>query len=220
MVTTGFSKPYVAKYSNTGTAVTYTGGMDLGRGVSLSLEIDTADDNNFYADNIVAETESSQFTSGSATITVDGLSNDAATMIFGLPAPENVEVGEEQVPMQGYGELNAPYVGYGCVRRTQENGVVKFWPLILPKIKFNVPSEEMATAEDQIDWQTQELTATVLRDDTAAKRWKRISTEGMDTEDEAYTVVKAILGGGQGLQTLEAKTVPQAAKTTVTKKEE
>ena len=220
MVTTGFSKPYVAKYSNTGTTVTYTSGMDLGRGVSLSLEIDTADDNNFYANNIVAETESSQFTSGSATITVDGLSNDAATMIFGLSAPENVEVGEEQVPMQGYGELNAPYVGYGCVRRTQENGVVKFWPLILPKIKFNVPSEEMATAEDQIDWQTQELTATVLRDDTAAKRWKRISTEGMDTEDEAYEVVKAILGGGQGLQTLEAKASPQAAKTTVTKKEE
>lgn len=220
MVTTGFSKPYVAKYSNTGTTVTYTGGMDLGRGVSLSLEIDTADDNNFYADNIVAETESSQFTSGSATITVDGLSNDAATMIFGLPAPENVEVGEEQVPMQGYGELNAPYVGYGCVRRTQENGVVKFWPLILPKIKFNVPSEEMATAEDQIDWQTQELTATVLRDDTTAKRWKRISTEGMDTEDEAYTAVKTILGGGQGLQTLEAKASPQAAKTTAAKKEE
>lgn len=220
MVTTGFSKPYVAKYSNTGTAVTYTGGMDLGRGVSLSLEIDTADDNNFYADNIVAETESSQFTSGSATITVDGLSNDAATMIFGLPAPENVEVGEEQVPMQGYGELNAPYVGYGCVRRTQENGVVKFWPLILPKIKFNVPSEEMATAEDQIDWQTQELTATVMRDDTSARRWKRISTEGMDTEDEAYTVVKAILGGGQGLQTLEAKTGLQATKTTAAKKEE
>ena len=220
MVTTGFSKPYVAKYSNTGTAVTYTGGMDLGRGVNLSLEIDTADDNNFYADNIVAETESSQFTSGSATITVDGLSNDAATMIFGLPAPENVDVGEEQVPMQGYGELNAPYVGYGCVRRTQENGVVKFWPLILPKIKFNVPSEEMATAEDQIDWQTQELTATVLRDDTTAKRWKRISTEGMDTEDEAYEVVKAILGGGEAMRTLEAKTGLQAAKTTAAKKEE
>ena len=220
MVTTGFSKPYVAKYSNTGTTVTYTGGMDLGRGVRLSLEIDTADDNNFYADNIVAETESSQFTSGSATITVDGLSNDAATMIFGLPAPENVEVGEEQVPMQGYGELNAPYVGYGCVRRTQENGVVKFWPLILPKIKFNVPSEEMATAEDQIDWQTQELTATVLRDDTTAKNWKRISAEGMDTEDEAYAAVKAILGGGEAMRTLEAKTGLQAAKTTAAKKEE
>ncbi len=73
MVTTGFSKPYIAKYSNTGTAVTYSDGMKLGRGVELKLDIDTADDNNFYADNVVAETETSQFTSGSVTTTVDGL---------------------------------------------------------------------------------------------------------------------------------------------------
>lgn len=42
MVTTGFSKPYIAKYSNVGTAVTYSGGMKLGRGVELKLDIDTA----------------------------------------------------------------------------------------------------------------------------------------------------------------------------------
>ena len=87
MVTTGFSMPYVAKYANTGTTVTYTSGMDLARGVSMSLEIDTADDNNFYANNVLAEVETAQFTSGSATVTVDGLSNEAATLIFGLPAP-------------------------------------------------------------------------------------------------------------------------------------
>lgn len=194
MVTTGFSKPYIAKYSNTGTNVSYTGGMKLGRGVSLSMEVDTAEDNNFYADNVVAETESSQFTSGSATITVDGLDNDAATLAFGLKAPTNLEVGETQVEMQGYGELQAPYLGYGCVRRTQMNGTVQYWPLILPKIKFNIPGDDIATAEDQIDWQTQELTATVLRDDTTAANWKLTSAEGMDTEAEAEAAVKAFLG--------------------------
>lgn len=194
MVTTGFSKPYVAKYANTGQTVTYTSVSSLGRGVSLSLEIDTADDNNFYADNVVAETETAQFTSGSATITVDGLDSDAATMIFGLPAPENVQVSGEQVPFQGYGEMNAPFVGFGCVRRTMMNGVTKYWPLILPKIKFGIPSEEMATQENTIDWQTQELNATVLRDDTAAANWKYISEEGMDTEAEAETAIKAFLG--------------------------
>ena len=196
MVTTGFSMPYVAKYANSGTNVTYSSGMDLGRGVSLSLEIDTADDNNFYANNVVAETETAQFTSGSATITVDGLDNDAATMIFGLPEPTNLQVEETPVSMQGYGNLEAPYVGFGCVRRTQMNGVVSWWPLILPKIKFGIPSEEITTQEDQIEWQTQELTATVLRDDTAAGNWKVISAEGMDTEAEAYAAVKAFLGGG------------------------
>lgn len=194
MVTTGFSKPYVATYANAGQTATYTGVSSLGRGVSLSLEIDTADDNNFYADNVVAETETAQFTSGSATITVDGLDSDAATMIFGLPAAENVQVSGEQVPFQGYGEMNPPFVGFGCVRRTMMNGVTKYWPLILPKIKFGIPSEEMATQENTIDWQTQELNATVLRDDTAAANWKYISEEGMDTEAEAETAIKAFLG--------------------------
>lgn len=198
MVTTGFSMPYVAKYANTGTTVTYTSGMDLARGVSLSLEIDTADDNNFYANNVLAEVETAQFTSGSATVTVDGLSNEAATLIFGLPATTSLEVGapETTVQMQGYGEaLNPPYVGFGCVRRTQMEGKVEYWPLILPKIKFGLPSDEMATQEDQIDWQTQELTATIQRDDTTAKNWKVISAEGLDTEAEAYAAVKAFLGG-------------------------
>lgn len=198
MVTTGFSMPYVAKYANTGTTVTYTSGMDLARGVSLSLEIDTADDNNFYANNVLAEVETAQFTSGKAIVTVDGLSNEAATLIFGLPAPTSLEVGspETTVQMQGYGEaMNPPYVGFGCVRRTQMEGKVEYWPLILPKIKFGLPSDEMDTQEDQIDWQTQELTAAIQRDDTTAKNWKVISAEGIATEAEAYAAVKAFLGG-------------------------
>lgn len=198
MVTTGFSKPYVAKYANEGSTVTYSEGMPLGRGVNLNLEVEAADDNNFYADNVIAETESGKFVRGSATITVDGLSNDAATLIFGLPEPESVQVSEAPVEMQGYGEaLNPPYVGYGCVRRTQHNGKVEFWPVILPKIKFAVPSEEMATQEENIEWQTQELSAAIERDDTAAKNWKRVSVTGFPTEAEAYAVVTTILGPGK-----------------------
>lgn len=201
MVTTGFSKPIIAKYSNTGSTVTYTAPQSLARGVSLSLDIDVADDNNFYADNVLAETESASFTSGSATITVDGLDNDAATMIWGLPAPTSptVESPSTSVQMQGYGKAtNPPFVGFGCVRRTMMNGVTEYWPYILPKIKFGLPSEEMATQEDQIDWQKQELTATVMRDDTAAANWKVISVEGMETEEEAVQAINAFFGEVEG----------------------
>ena len=194
MVPPGFSKPYVAKYATAGSTVNYSSGTILARGVCLSVEIDTADDNNFYCDNVIGETESTQFTSGSATSTVDGVDNDAATMIFGLPAPQSVTVEESPVQMQGYGQqMNAPYVGFGCVRRTMMNGVTQYWPYILPKIKFSLPSEEMATQEDSIDWQTQELTATIMRDDTTAANWKLISAEGMDTEAEAEAAIKAFL---------------------------
>lgn len=194
MVTTGFSKPYVAKYSATGQSVTYSGGLSLGRGVSLGLDIETADGNNFYADNVLAETESSNFTRGTATITVDGLENAAATLILGLGATQELQVNESPVNMQGYGQaMSAPYVGYGCVRRTQMRGKVQYWPYILPKVKFSIPGDEVETSEDQINWQTQELSATVHRDDTAAANWKLISEEGMATEAEAEEAVKAFL---------------------------
>ena len=72
-------------------------------------------------------------------------------------------------------------------------GKTQYWPLILPKIRMSIPSEEMATQEESIDWQTQELSATVLRDDTAANNWKYLSAAGMDTEAEAEAAVKAFL---------------------------
>lgn len=198
MVTTGFSAPYVAKYANSGTTVTYTSAQRLGRGVSVSLDIDTADDNNFYADNVLAETESAQFVSGSATVTVDGLDNTAATLIFGLPSPTSLTVAGSETPisMQGYGQAaEPPYVGFGFVRRTMHKGVTKYWPLILPKVKFGLPSEEASTQEDSIDWQTQELAATVLRDDTVAQNWKVISADGLDTEEAAIAAITTYLGG-------------------------
>lgn len=194
MITTGFSKPYVAIYANEGQTVTYSGGMSLGRGVGLSLDIDTADDNNFYADNEVAETETAQFTSGTATYTVDGLEPEAAKLIYGLPETINVTVSGKQVAFQGYGEMKPPYVGVGCVRQTMMKGVTQYWPVILPKIKFGISSEELNTREGSIDWQTEELNATIMRDDTKQKNWKYVTAEGMNTEEEAYTAVKAFLG--------------------------
>mgnify|MGYP000721857886 CR=1 FL=1 len=72
-VCTGFSKPYVAKYNNTGGVVSYSGAMLLARGVSVSLSLNTTDDNTFYADNVAAEVAAATFSDGTATLTVDGL---------------------------------------------------------------------------------------------------------------------------------------------------
>ena len=48
----GFSKPYVARYSNTGNKVTYSGLRKLARGVDLNIDPSSSDSNDFYADNI------------------------------------------------------------------------------------------------------------------------------------------------------------------------
>lgn len=194
-VCTGFSMPYVAKYSNVGSVVTYSGVMQLARGVSVSLSLDTTDDNVFHADNVSAETAAAIFTGGTATLTVDGLLAEAEKFILGLPETTKVPAGGAQVDVFHYGDgMEIPYVGIGFVVRYQSGGVVTYAPVVLTKARFQQPGLDAATQEESIDWQTQELTATLMRDDAASHDWKLVGAD-QATEEAAVEVLKAILGG-------------------------
>ena len=194
-VCTGFSMPYVAKYSNVGSVVTYSGVMQLARGVSVSLSLDTTDDNVFHADNVSAETAAAIFTGGTATLTVDGLLTAAEKFVLGLPEATEIQAGGGAVQVSHYGDgMEIPYVGIGFVVRYQSGGVVTYAPVVLTKARFQQPGLDAATQEESIDWQTQELTATLMRDDTTNHDWKLVG-EDQATEEAAEAVLKALLGG-------------------------
>ena len=94
-----------------------------------------------------------------------------------------------------YGDgMDIPYVGIGFVVRYQSAGVVTYAPVVLTKARFQQPGLDAATQEESIDWQTQELTATLMRDDTTNYDWKLAGAD-QSTEDAAVEVLKAILGG-------------------------
>lgn len=194
-VITGFSKPVVALYSATGTTVSYTGLIPLARGVDVSLDIETNDDNDFYADNVVAESAGNTFSSGTVTLTVDGLKAEARTMIMGLPEPTSVSLGSNSVDVYDYDDRQAkPYVGVGFIVRYMEDGVTSYVPYMLPKVIFSDLGIEAETQEDSIDFQTTELEATIMRDDSDNHRWQRVGTN-QTTEALAYSVLQALLGG-------------------------
>lgn len=184
-VMTGFSLPYVALYTANGGTVTYSRGQRLARGVQVSIEAEAEDDNIFYADNISAESAPGIFTSGTATFTVDGLKLAAEQLIMGIPEADE----------QGfihYGEnLTIPYVGVGFICRYMEDGVTSYVPYILTKCRFVTPGVDAQTATETIEWQTQEITATLLRDDTANHDWKLVGAE-QTTEALAEAKIKAI----------------------------
>lgn len=197
-VTTGFSEPYIAKYSNTGTTVSYSGGMKLGRGVSMSIEVESADDNNFYADDIVAETETGTMTSASATVTVDGMEPEVAAFALGLPTAASESIGDDTVKVYDYDDrMNPPLLGLGVLQRVMLNGVQYWVPIVFTKVKMNIPSDEANTQEDQIDWQTQELEMTILRDDSANRRWKRVF-ERQTTKAAALNIITTYLKATKG----------------------
>ena len=192
-VTIGFSEPYVAKYSFSGGNVTYSGGMKLGRAVSMTIEANIAEDNDFFADDVVAESETGAVTSLNGTMTIDGMEPEVAAFVLGLPDATKEEINEEQVDVYDYDDrMNAPYLGLGGLRMVQMNGV-KYWePWVLTKVKISIPNDEMNTKEDQIDWQTQETPVPILRDDTANRRWKRVFAR-QTTKAAALKILKSYL---------------------------
>lgn len=188
-VTTGFSLPYVALYSNPSGTNVFSSGTLLARGVSVSCDVDVVDDNNFYADNILAETESGAVSGGTLTLTVDGLSPSARRLIYGLPAA-NTSTGWTAVG----DDATNPYVGVGFIRRTMNSGTTNYWAVVFPKCRFNFYGEEAETSEDQINWQTVELEAQFLRDDTEKHNWKYVNDTAYATEALAEAALKSFLG--------------------------
>lgn len=165
-VCTGFSKPYVATYANVGTAVTYSSGRLLARGVSVNLQPESSEDNNFFADNIVAESGAGEFIGGTVEFEVDGLFKETEDLIFGAP-----EANADGWTADGDGNT-VPYCGAGFIVRWMSEGVTTYQPVVLPKVKFAIPEEERATQEDEIEWQTTTLSAALMRDDTANHNWR------------------------------------------------
>lgn len=186
-VCVGFSKPYVAVYANSGTTVSYSDGRVLARGVDVSIEPETSDDNKFYADNTEAETDAGTFSGGTLSLTVDGLHQDAESLIMGLPAAD-------QSGWISYGDSQTvPFVGVGYIAKYMSGGEITYVPTVIPKVVFNQISNAHATSEDSLNFQTQALTAQIKRADDADRSWKYLG-EPQTTEALAEAAIKTKFG--------------------------
>lgn len=194
-VITGFSDPWVAVYSNEGTTVTYSSAQVLARGVSVDITPDdVSDDNIFYADNAAAEMDPGVFRGGDLTLTVDGMLDAARDLVLGLPTATAITTTEGTMSVTDFGDSQSiPYVGIGFVVRYMSDGVTTYGAMVLPKCKINNVNTSAATQEEDIDWQTQELSGRILRDDTANHNWKRIGADA-SSRAAALAGVKAMLG--------------------------
>lgn len=190
-VITGYSNPIVAKYTFSNNAIVYSDKMPLARGVEVSMDVEVGDATNFYADNTIAEAVAGQFNGATATLTVDGLKDAARNLIAGIVTEGTITVDGNTVNTVEYDDLQViPYVGIGFVVRYMENGVTTYAPVILPKAQFSPEGLEAATQGEEVEFQTTELTATIMRADDANHKWKVIA-EDQTTEAAAVAVINA-----------------------------
>lgn len=195
MATIGLSKPYYAVYSNASGTVNYSNGAVMGKATEANIEIETSDDNNLYADNVIAETDR-QFTGGTLTLSTDELSQEVSKAILGLKEQaleEITGITDEDVKELIYDDTQVtPYLGVGFIVKKIVGGVTKWRGIVLKKVMFSIPADAATTQGESIEWQVPELTATIMRDDSATHMWKREAT--FTTEAQAEVYIKDRLG--------------------------
>lgn len=171
-VATGLSYPVVARYNAPGGIASYTDGRVLGRLVSYNTNITTADGNVFRADNAAAENAGDVFASGTLDLEIDGLLPDTKRYIYGLDEPEQVEIDGDTFIVSGMGTNTASLeLGIGVVTEFRCNNVTSYAPTIFARGTFRQGGDSGQTRGENIDWQSQTLTADLARDDTAKKMW-------------------------------------------------
>lgn len=197
MARVGLSKPYVALYNyGEDGAASYSGGVQFDRAVNTSFSPDSSEDNILYGDNGPAESDKT-FGGGTLTVGTTELPLDVAAVLFGLTV-EEVTVGEATGRKIAFGgSASIPYVGYGVVVKKSVNNVPKFMAVVFRKVQFAYPGDDYETQGKTISWKTPSLTASVMRDDTAAQNWR--DWVEFDTEAAAEAYIKQELGVGSAV---------------------
>ena len=160
-----YSKATIANGVVTG----YAGVKTMGKAISASFEPNTPDDNPLYANNSVAENDSSGASGGTLTLTLDRLTQEAAADLYGLTV-EDVEVTVGDTPgtqvdgtaLKYTGNEQSAPVGVAFIRQNQVDGVRNHEVILYRRATFSMPADSAQTMGESIEWQTPEIEASVM----------------------------------------------------------
>lgn len=160
-----YSKATIADGVVTG----YAGVQTMGKAISASFKPNTPDDNPLYANNAVAENDSSGASGGTLTLTLDRLTQDAAADLYGLTVEDvSVTVGEEPgssekgTALKYKGNEQSAPVGVAFIRQNQVDGVRNHEVILYRRVTFSMPADNAQTLGESIEWQTPEISGTVM----------------------------------------------------------
>lgn len=192
MASIGLRNPYYAvyNYDSETREVTYSDGGLMAKAVEFSSKLESSDSNNLYADDGIAESDTS-FGGGEMTITTDDLTQKVSQIVLGLKT-QKITVNEKEIDELVYDDdMAAPYLGFGVIVPKKVNGSRKWRAVVLLRIQFAVPEESAKTKGDKIEWITPQLTATVTRSEAEKSPWKREAV--LDSLADAQAYIKQVL---------------------------
>lgn len=150
----------------------YNGVKTMGKAISAAFEPADANDNPLYANNGIAERDAAGGAGGTLTLTLDQLKTDAMADLFGLTRTEVTD----GAGFDYTGEELANAVGVAFVRWNQiENNRSHYQAVIYSYVTFSMPSEDISTLGESVEWQTPEIEGTVSGGAvTGEYPWKKV----------------------------------------------
>lgn len=188
MAIVGLSYPVLAKYALSGSSIVYSEGKQIGHAINYSSSYDTSDDNNLFGDNMIVESDSGVFQSGTLILETSELTPENSAWLLGISAdsvsftPSGTSTA---VTMSEYvydDDIAPKNLGFGIIEKHIINGVTKYRPMILTKLRSKINQDDATTQGENIDWQTKSIEFAIQRDDSAKHAWK---IEGDFCADEA-----------------------------------
>ena len=143
----------------------------------------------FYADNGVAE-QANMYESGTFNVDTADISQAAAKLLLGLT--EAAITGVTGITDTNPKELiydddmNIPFLGAGFIIKKMVNNVLAWRAVVFKRVKFDIPNEAAETQGETINWQTDNVSAEIVRDESAKHEWKREATFTTEAQAEAY----------------------------------
>lgn len=185
----GMRHPVVAtlKAHTSGAEPTYNAGKVIGHAIAGNLTI-TRNNNPLYGDDVIVEDDTG-ITAMSLELGVDDIEEAVRVYMLGL-----VEKTSGSDTEYHETDASAPYVGVGYIRVRRKDGETKYQGLWYYKAIFSEESENSATKNEAIEWQTPTITGRVMGlnvgDDGMTFRKKKL----FDSQDAAEAWLDGLAG--------------------------
>lgn len=178
--------------------VTYSEPYIADSAVEYAIEVSSSESNDAYADNRIKESAAGKFVDGTLTLKTADMEPGLAMKIVGLKTVKRTIGGKEINEIVYDDDQKSPDLGFGIIEEHEIDGVTKYLPVILAKVRFNIPKDAATTRGKEIEWQSKEITAKIMRSDQVNGQynhpWKFCPEEMMATEEEAKAYIEAVFG--------------------------
>jgi phi13 family phage major tail protein len=177
----------VATVNETTGAITYGTPKKPAKAISFSFE-PTVADAKLYADDTLAESDF-HVTGGNVTMGIDREDLQTQCDMLGHTYTDGEVVDNV--------DDVAPYVGLGRITKLMVDGAIKYRGTVLALVKFNEPSESDQTQGENVEFNTTELSGSMVVPEDGNWRHRKI----FDSKAEAITYIEGLLTGTSSAST-------------------